>query len=63
MEMACKEMSAEDRRAAPARIDRLFAAVVQSDLKGLPVARLAPRLPRILADSAFRGALARHLAV
>jgi len=36
---------------------------VPRGLHGLPVARLAPKLPRLLADATFRAALARHLTV
>jgi hypothetical protein len=60
-EMAYKEMAAEERRAAPGRLDRLFTSVVPDDVKGLPVARLAAKLPRILGDPAFRAVLSRHV--
>jgi len=63
VEMVYKEMPAAERRAAPERLERLFAARVPRELHGLPVARLAPKLPRLLADATFRAALARHLTV
>jgi hypothetical protein len=63
VEMAYKDMSAGDRRAAPGRLDRLFAEVAADDVKGAPVAKLAVKLPRILSDPAFREALSRHLVI
>ncbi|HRR35117.1 MAG TPA: hypothetical protein P5026_13525 [Kiritimatiellia bacterium] len=63
IEMAYKEMPAIERCAAPERLERLFASCVPRGLHGLPVARLAPKLPRLLADATFRAALARHLTV
>ena len=61
VEMAYKVMSPEDRRAAPDRLDRLFTSTVPADLKGVPVAQLARKLPRTLDDPAFRNVLSRHI--
>ena len=63
VEMAYKGMTPADRRAAPARLERLLASTIPGDLKGLPVTRLAPKLTRILRDPAFRAVLARHVIV
>jgi hypothetical protein len=63
VEMAYKGMSSEERRAAPVRLARLFSEFVPDDLKGQPVARLAAKLPRILADPVFRDVLSRHFVV
>lgn len=61
VEMAYKFMSPEDRQDGPRRLERLLADTVPPDARKAAVARLAAKLPRLLADPAFRDVLARHL--
>ena len=63
VEMAFKDMSPADRKLAPQRLDRLLGVIVPDDVKRAPLTSLAPKLPRILSDPAFRAVLSRHLTV
>jgi hypothetical protein len=61
VEMAYKFMSPADKRDAPERLRQLFAEIVPPELREAPVAPLAAKLPRLVADPVFREALGRHL--
>ncbi len=61
VEMAYKFMSPADKAAAPERLGRLFSDIVPGEVRQAPVARLAAKLPRILADPVFRDSLAHLL--
>ncbi len=61
VEMACKFMSPSDKASAPEQIEKLLSLIVPADVRLAPVARLAAKLPRMLATPPFRAALVCNL--
>ena len=61
VEMAYKFMTPSDKASAPEHLANLLTRIVPAEVRLAPVARLAAKLPRMLADPPFRAALARNL--